>query len=478
MLSSTSNVEGIEKDSDLETYLLLLLSDSNLPTGGFVASSGLESFFAHGLLHNSRFNHPLSPTPSATASSSSSLGPRNPNGRGIAPSQAQLSSATLSFTKSTLHSYARSSFPLLARVHYAVTRYLSDGVAARIGELCEEEEREEEEERIKECLNTISRIDYTYHTLLLNHVARRASKAQGIALLTLYSKAFASPIDLSSEPFDGSCLSQRSSTSRDQQNQNQKQERVRIQLAANLVDKLKLEIRRSSHPNTIGSGWIERGVQNGHFPICWAVFSACLGLSLEKAVYLHLFLQARSLFSSSVRLGTLGPYLAHQVMRFQLRVVVEDLLREVHSEGLLSLPNIPSEPDRKGRGKAEEMDLVEAYTIDETAATTNLVNLDNEKEKAKFRKTSTITSTTQTKTKVASLRTGKGVLIPVDDQNSNQGWAWDWEEDPDPLFGSVERGKGSERGFWTQINAPATTYPLGEIVQARHDGLHSRLFNS
>ncbi|KAI0775378.1 hypothetical protein BC629DRAFT_1527017 [Irpex lacteus] len=35
-------------DSDEEAYILLLLSDGNLPTGSFVASAGLESYVTHG----------------------------------------------------------------------------------------------------------------------------------------------------------------------------------------------------------------------------------------------------------------------------------------------------------------------------------------------------------------------------------------------------------------------------------------------
>ncbi|SAM77006.1 uncharacterized protein UBRO_01685 [Ustilago bromivora] len=436
-----------EGDDDLETYLFLLLSDSNLPTGGFVASSGLESFFAHGLLHNSRFN-----LPPPTSSSSS----KPASGRVIAPSQAQLSSATLSFAKSTLHSYARSSFPFVARVHYAVIRYLNEAKG----------------EELEECLSTISRLDYSYHTLLLNHVARRASKAQGIALLTLYSKAFARPINLSSEPFDGSPLAYRSSASC-----STTEELKRIELAAALVDKLKQHIRQStSSSGREGEGRVEKGCQHGHLPICWAVFSACLGLSLEKAVYLHLFLQARSLFSSSVRLGTLGPYMAHQVMRFQLRAVVEDLLGEIQSEGLLTIPN--SSHRAKGKQKAEE---VEGYTIDPYPTAPSLKK--EEKVKA-FRTTATMCSNANVKGKgkVGELRTGKGQLIPVDDnEDTDQGWAWDWPEDPDPLHqpnSDGEEGRDSEIGFWTSDAAPATTFPLGEIVQARHDCLHSRLFNS
>ncbi|KAF8260623.1 hypothetical protein EI94DRAFT_1780454 [Lactarius quietus] len=39
----------MQYDDDKESYLLLLLSDANLPTGSFVASAGLESTAAHAL---------------------------------------------------------------------------------------------------------------------------------------------------------------------------------------------------------------------------------------------------------------------------------------------------------------------------------------------------------------------------------------------------------------------------------------------
>jgi len=53
-LATSAATQNEQEEDERETYLLLLLSDSNLPTGGFVASSGLESFYAHGLLHNAR----------------------------------------------------------------------------------------------------------------------------------------------------------------------------------------------------------------------------------------------------------------------------------------------------------------------------------------------------------------------------------------------------------------------------------------
>lgn len=47
----------------------------------------------------------------------------------------------------------------------------------------------------------------------------------------------------------------------------------------------------------------------------------------------------------------------------------------------------------------------------------------------------------------------------------------------------VERREEAEGAAWWEREeevdeGPATTWPLGEILQARHDQLHSKIFNS
>lgn len=44
---------------------------------------------------------------------------------------------------------------------------------------------------------------------------------------------------------------------------------------------------------------------------------------VERSQYLHLFLQARSLLSSSVRLNTIGPYAAQQLLLHAVRPLVD-----------------------------------------------------------------------------------------------------------------------------------------------------------
>lgn len=246
-------------DDDHETYILLLLSDSNLPTGSFVASSGLESFVKHGFAP-SDFN----PT---------------------------------DFIRDSLQSYGRSAIPFVSDAHRIVDRYrtafLSDENVAGI---------------MEETLGSLTELDMLYDAMTLNHVARRASKAQGVALLTLYSKGFSRPSSLSAFS--------RSET-RDQD-----------AAISKLIDCFKLMVRR--------------GEVSGHLPTCWGILTAALylglgvythcsligerrdinGLSAERAQYLHLFLHARSLLSASIRLNDIGPYGAQQILLHVVRPLV------------------------------------------------------------------------------------------------------------------------------------------------------------
>jgi urease accessory protein len=228
-------------DSD-ETYILLLLADSNLPTGSFVASSGLESSLKHGF-----------------------------------PS-------TFDFIQDSLSSYAHSSLPFVSDAHRVIETYPTEALGG--------------------ALTTIKSLDALYDAMTLNHVAKRASKSQGVALLSLYAKGFSRPpLALLPDP--------------DQKD---------VRMGA-LIQELKLLVRT--------------GVTHGHLPICWGVLTAALGITLgkpfpytsrskndsvetsERSQFLFLFLHARSLLSASVRLNTLGPYAAQQYLLHVVRVLVQ-----------------------------------------------------------------------------------------------------------------------------------------------------------
>ncbi|KAG8933659.1 hypothetical protein FRC01_007799 [Tulasnella sp. 417] len=149
-----------------EAYILLLLSDANLPTGSFVASAGLESYIKHGFFSTSAQPDGTSPFSNLSQESSES----DPTSVKDTPNPPRLTSATMRFLQDSVQSYARSALPFVGGVHDITEKVLSGSEGS-------------------DDLQDIMQLDSLYESMTLNHVARRASKAQGVALLTLYSKS-------------------------------------------------------------------------------------------------------------------------------------------------------------------------------------------------------------------------------------------------------------------------------------------------
>ncbi|GAA5974059.1 hypothetical protein JCM3765_007200, partial [Sporobolomyces pararoseus] len=141
-----------------EEYLLLLLSDSNLPTGGFVASSGLESFIQHGYL----------PSSSNSTHSTSS---------GVVDSSSEKEKGLAEFVKKSLDNYSKLNSEIVIRSHRLVQAYRS-----------REQGKGKERETV---LEELLKVDRLCEDMILNQVSKRASIAQGNALLSLYSRALA-----------------------------------------------------------------------------------------------------------------------------------------------------------------------------------------------------------------------------------------------------------------------------------------------
>ncbi|TKA53441.1 hypothetical protein B0A53_04435 [Rhodotorula sp. CCFEE 5036] len=240
------NAQHLDLDKSLEDYLLLVLSDSNLPTGGFVASSGLESWLQHGY---SSIAEPPTRTGSAAELSAPPL-PNAPDG----PINA--------FISQSLHSYARLNVPLVRQAHAAVKKMpLGAG-----------EETESSSRAVETAFASILAVDIICETMTLNHVARRASVAQGVALLTLYDRAFAPPI--------GS-----SEASRDE---------ATIRLVARYRNAVKTA---------------ENGC-NGHMSVAFGVLTAAIGVGI------------------AVRMNSIGPYLAHRMLVNDTRHMISAALQE------------------------------------------------------------------------------------------------------------------------------------------------------
>ncbi|KAI0092182.1 hypothetical protein BDY19DRAFT_884614 [Irpex rosettiformis] len=240
-------------DSDEEAYILLLLSDGNLPTGSFVASSGLESYVTHGF-----FTIP----PNLTEKGNDKL------------------EHIVDFIRDTMSTYARSALPFVSDAHIIVEEAMkSHGTPSS-------------KDRTEQALRTLLALDALYESMTLNHIARRASTAQGVALLSLHSKGFSVPriypATQQKIPVDDKGGASK--------------------IASILADKLKLLIRREETP--------------GHLPICWGFLTAALGLSLDRSQFLHLFLCARGALSAAVRMNICGPYAAQQLLLHAIRPIV------------------------------------------------------------------------------------------------------------------------------------------------------------
>jgi urease accessory protein len=115
-------------------------------------------------------------------------------------------------------------------------------------------------------------LDHLCHAMLSNHVANRASLAQGKALVVAAERAFGLP-----------------------------------PLA---------ELGRQVRSRAI----------EGHLPPLFGAMAAALSIDMETTVRLFLYINARGLLSSAVRLNIVGP-LEAQAIHFQLGPFVEDLVR-------------------------------------------------------------------------------------------------------------------------------------------------------
>ena len=198
---------------DLDSYLLLLLSDGNLPTGSFVSSSGLESYFKHGFPHVAAKTAPSAPNVKL-------------------PPQMD---TVITFIQDSLSSYAQLSLPFVTDAHLAVVAFRDASSSFQT----------------EAALRRLQDLDQLCEVMTLNHVAKRASRAQGVALLTLHSKGFSPPPWLDSL-FEGNSPME-----------NQSKGGVPFDL---LIDTFKLLIRK--------------GDTQGHLPICWGMLTGALQLSL------------------------------------------------------------------------------------------------------------------------------------------------------------------------------------------------------
>ncbi|TRX96279.1 hypothetical protein FHL15_003003 [Xylaria flabelliformis] len=230
---------------DSSHHYLLLLSDSALPLGSFAFSSGLESYLAH----------------ARSPSSASTLLYK--------PSFA-------SFLPLSLSSYASTSLPFVLAAHRnpAIIAELDDVLDASI--ICA--------------------------------VGRRASIAQGRALLSIWEKSLAPSTAVSAEgrgALEAFSATLRRSSALSKQTGSKKTGEV--DNAADIAD-----------PPPVSA----------HLAPLFGAVAQLLGLSLRQTAYVFLFSHAKALVSAAVRASMFGPYQAQKILAGgDLQVLIADMIQ-------------------------------------------------------------------------------------------------------------------------------------------------------
>ncbi|KAJ1946488.1 hypothetical protein FBU59_002015 [Linderina macrospora] len=135
---------------DKETWLLWMLADSQLPTGGFVASAGLEAAMQGGLVREQAYEEDHD--------------------------------SFVTFIRDSTHNQSRFSVPFCARVHDLVSSRLTDS----------ELESKGDDQVINSLVDELVSLDSYHHSMVSsNRVAMRASIAQGGGLLSLFNRGYA-----------------------------------------------------------------------------------------------------------------------------------------------------------------------------------------------------------------------------------------------------------------------------------------------
>lgn len=217
------------------THFLLLLADSALPLGSFAFSSGLESYLAHARLN------PFSP---ATAPS---------------PLASSTTPSFDLFLPLSIASYASTTLPFLLAAHRD---------PARLPEL-----------------------DDLLDAAVVCTVGKRASVAQGRALLGIWERSFA-PSFLASPSTSGSAT------------------------PGGKAAALESLAGYSRLLRTPASRWDAAGLPPvaAHLAPLFGVVARALGLGVRQTAYLFVLGHVKALVSAAVRANVMGPYAAQRVL--------------------------------------------------------------------------------------------------------------------------------------------------------------------
>ncbi|WVQ82026.1 hypothetical protein IAT38_004154 [Cryptococcus sp. DSM 104549] len=314
--------------SPAEHHLLCVLLDSNLPTGGFVSSSGLESFAKHGFLSSSYAYSDSSSSsshshsvPSANSRGNGATSQGSGQGAGSRPAPATKKSVlggVVEFARAEVRNYAnttggfvRDAWESVAAARSRQTR--QSGLEKGKGKALDEEGEEDVDmaSRVQRAVDQIQMLDRYHEASLLSHVGRRSSKAQGVAMLTLFTRGLSRPVGLGAAEYDY--------VGEEEADGGDGRDIPEEDIGEKIVEAYKRLIRRGEAP--------------GHLAICWGLMTSALGMSFDRTIHLHLFLHARSLLSSAVRLNLIGPYASSQLLLHPFRDIIEKEVERLEGAG-------------------------------------------------------------------------------------------------------------------------------------------------
>ncbi|OJD16712.1 hypothetical protein AJ78_03137 [Emergomyces pasteurianus Ep9510] len=251
-------------------HALLLLSDSALPLGSFAYSSGLESYLAH--------NKQLQPRQQS-----------NPQLRTNPIASFRL------FLSFSLASQASTTLPYVLAAH-----------------------------RHPDQLETL---DNDLDASTPCTVTRRASIAQGLALLGVWERAFKDAYtNTHTKPTTTTTTTTSTSTSTSGDGANPPSNPpTTSQAAINALSIFSTSLKTtysnpsSSHPNNH---------LNGHLPPLWAVVCAAMDIDITSTAYVYMLNHAKAVLSAAVRASVMGPYQAQAVLASRwLREMIEWRIR-------------------------------------------------------------------------------------------------------------------------------------------------------
>lgn len=405
-------------------HLLYVLLDSNLPTGGFVASSGLESYAKHGFLatdvKTDAYDEAEIDDILAHLAQLAETGDGDGRGAKAAfaarrrhgPTSAAASNVTtptVRFVKYELDNFHNSTGFYLRHAYAVVSRYLA--------ELAEGEDAAAREKREASAVEALVVLDAEQEATLLSQVQRRASKTQGVALLTLYGRGLAPPPSFFAFPPSASLAAV---------------SEAKEEAKKSLIAAFKLRVRRGS--------------SHGHLSVCFGVLCALLEIAPRTAHHVYLFTHLRSILSAGVRLNLIGPYLSTQILSWDGRRIIDDT-QDVRRPWDCAAPPDPVDEAFAPPAAAPAADQqANGAENGETAARD--VKLTQAQLEAANRK--------PTQAELAAAEVKEAELKDREKQEPEDIWAW---------------AKACEAG-------PCTTWPLIEILTSRHDLQHSRIFNS